>query len=476
MATINVNAYAYGTSTYGSHEFGEDSLPIVISASASVAGSCERIQHSGAISAGASATAAIGGLVGASSATVSATSATTCSGQRIALFPSGNVTATASVSITGNATFSSGGTVTVTVASGVSAAGEKFILEETDAQGYGSYLYGVGVFDLSDLQTIISATATSTCVGQKISQFPQGTIQGTATVSAIARRIADGSVLINGTSVTVATSNGNGTRVRTSAAPMTSTSTVVPASTIVRVRTTPVAISAVGSVACDGVFMVNGAAALTGTATIAAICNRVRFGSGTPTANASITVLGFATRGGIASTGGTQHYNVTVQVVSGANKYFINGVQQQVLNLVEGNTYVFNYPSSHPFRFSTTSNGTHASGSEYTTGVTHNSGIQTTIVVATDAPNLYYYCAIHSGMGSTANTPSNLVISTVASDSERIQQPYATIQPNALVLATCNRVQSTAGALSATSGTATIGREKWELIVNDSVTWTQIAA
>ena len=46
MATINVNAYAYGTSTYGSHEFGEDSLPIVIYGASTVTGACERIQQS----------------------------------------------------------------------------------------------------------------------------------------------------------------------------------------------------------------------------------------------------------------------------------------------------------------------------------------------------------------------------------------------------------------------------------------------
>jgi len=475
VATVNVNAYSYGTSTYGSHEFGEDSLPIVISASASVAGSCERIQQSALEISVTSGVASIGGFTAAADAIVSATSTTTCSGQRLALFPSGNIVAASSVSITGNATFASGGSVTVSVSSGVSAAGEKFILEETDAQGYGSYLYGVGVFDLSNLQTVITATSTVTCDAEKIN-LNGAQMTSTATVSAIARRVALGSVLINGTSVTVATSNGNGTRVRTSAAPMTSTATVAPASTIVRVRTTPVAISAVASVACNSVFMVNGAAALTGTATIAAICNRVRFGSGTPTANASIAVLGFATRGGIASTGGTQHYNVTVQSVGGANKYFLNGVQQPILNLVEGNTYVFNYPSSHPFRFSTTSNGTHNSGAQYTTGVTHNTSTKTTIVVAVDAPNLYYYCSIHSGMGGTANTPSNLVISTVASDSERIHQGHAVTQPASSILATCNRVQSTSGAVSVTSGTTTIGREKWEIIVNDSVTWTQIAA
>ena len=99
---------------------------------------------------------------------------------------------------------------------------------------------------------------------------------------------------------------------------------------------------------------------------------------------------------------------VTVASVGGANKYFINGVQQQTLELVEGNTYVFNYPSAHPLRFSTTSNGTHASGSEYTTGVTHNSSTQSTIVVASSAPTLYYYCQYHSGMGGTANTPTTL--------------------------------------------------------------------
>ena len=96
---------------------------------------------------------------------------------------------------------------------------------------------------------------------------------------------------------------------------------------------------------------------------------------------------------------------VTVQSVSGSNKYFIDGVQQDTLELYEGNTYVFNYPSAHPFKFSTTSNGTHASGSEYTTGVTHNSSTQVTIVVASGTPTLYYYCSSHSGMGGQANTP-----------------------------------------------------------------------
>ena len=367
MATINVNAYSYGTSTYGSHEFGEDSLPIVIYGASTVTGACERIQQSELLVSATSGVASIGGFTAAADAIVNVTSATTCSGQVVGE-RSATVSVASTTTQTGNATFASGGTITVT--SSVTASGEEFILEETDAQGYGSYVYGVGTYDLSDLQTVISATSTVACSAEKIN-IGSATLDGTATVIAIARRIADGSVLLNGTSVTTATSNGNGSRVRTSAAPLTATSSVVPASTIVRVRESSGNPSATASITCDGVFMVNGAATASPTATVAAICNRVRFGSGTPTANASITVLGFATRGGIAS-------------LTGA--------------------------------------------------------------------------------------------STIVADSERIHQGHAVTQPESSILATCNRVQSTSGALSATSGVTTIGREKWEIIVNDSVTWTQIAA
>ena len=100
-------------------------------------------------------------------------------------------------------------------------------------------------------------------------------------------------------------------------------------------------------------------------------------------------------------------YTVTFQDVSGSNKYFIGGSQQPTLDLIEGFTYTFNYPSAHPFRFSTTSDGTHNSGTEYTTGVTHVSSTQTTITVASGAPTLYYYCSQHAAMGGQVNTNTN---------------------------------------------------------------------
>ena len=114
--------------------------------------------------------------------------------------------------------------------------------------------------------------------------------------------------------------------------------------------------------------------------------------------------------------------NYTVSVTN--SKFVIMGETTPTLELYEGNTYVFTYPSGHPFRLSTTSDGTHGGGSEYTTGVTHNSSTQSTFVVPTGAPQLYYYCANHSGHGGTANTPvpfnNNVQVTTTNQGADNI--------------------------------------------------------
>jgi len=101
-------------------------------------------------------------------------------------------------------------------------------------------------------------------------------------------------------------------------------------------------------------------------------------------------------------------YTVTVVSDSG-NKYRFDGygTSAVTLDLAEGGTYTFNYPSAHPLRFSTTADGTHGGGSEYTTGVSAY-GNSVTITVAASAPTLYYYCTQHSGMGGQVNTNSTL--------------------------------------------------------------------
>ena len=107
-------------------------------------------------------------------------------------------------------------------------------------------------------------------------------------------------------------------------------------------------------------------------------------------------------------------FTVTVVSTGSGNKYFIDGVQQPTLELVEGATFRFDQSdssnSTHPLRLSTTSDGTHGGGDAYTTNVTTNgtpgsSGAYTQIEVASSAPTLYYYCTNHSGMGGQANTP-----------------------------------------------------------------------
>jgi len=121
----------------------------------------------------------------------------------------------------------------------------------------------------------------------------------------------------------------------------------------------------------------------------------------------------------------TVNYTVDVQSHDGSNKYFILGYPQRTLELEEGNTYVFTYPSAHPFALSTTSDGSHGGGSEYTTGVTRDTSANTlTYVVPTGAPTLYYYCTSHSGMGGQANTPApvnnNLKLTTTNQGSDNI--------------------------------------------------------
>jgi|10_taG_2_1085330.scaffolds.fasta_scaffold16364_3 hypothetical protein len=106
----------------------------------------------------------------------------------------------------------------------------------------------------------------------------------------------------------------------------------------------------------------------------------------------------------------------TFTVTVSGGKYYIDSVQQPTINLAEGGLYKFDVSDSsnenHDLRFSTTSDGTHAGGSVYTTGV-DNSGTPgdadayLQIQVATSAPDpLYYYDTNNSGLGGQANTPA----------------------------------------------------------------------
>jgi hypothetical protein len=101
-------------------------------------------------------------------------------------------------------------------------------------------------------------------------------------------------------------------------------------------------------------------------------------------------------------------YSIATVTASGGN-FYIDGVQQVTLSFEPGRTYRFDQAdssnSSHPLRFSTTSDGTHGGGSEYTTGVTTNgtagsAGAYVQIAITNATPTLYYYCVNHGGMGA----------------------------------------------------------------------------
>jgi len=187
---------------------------------------------------------------------------------------------------------------------------------------------------------------------------------------------------------------------------------IVPASVTVAVSGFASATGSIGSVSVEEGIVVS----VTGSSNTSSV--------GTVTVSTANVIVAITGSAGTASVGSvTTSTNVTnyaVTVASGTNvygtgnKYYINGSVSPTLTLNEGDTYWFDQSDSsnsgHPLRFSTTANGTHGGGSQYTTGVTTtgtpgSAGAYTKITVASGAPTLYYYCTVHSGMGGQANTP-----------------------------------------------------------------------
>ena len=78
------------------------------------------------------------------------------------------------------------------------------------------------------------------------------------------------------------------------------------------------------------------------------------------------------------------------------------------MTLQRGKTYIFdvsNFGRSHPFRFSTTPDGTFGGGTAYNgDGVDYSN--DTSIVTWTvpadfDLDTMYYYCTLHAGMAGS---------------------------------------------------------------------------
>ena len=108
-----------------------------------------------------------------------------------------------------------------------------------------------------------------------------------------------------------------------------------------------------------------------------------------------------------------------VLVTVSGGKYLIERTSQDPIYVNEGVTYRFDQSDSsndtHRIRVSTTSDGTHGGGSQYSTGWSEvgtpgTAGAYSQWVVpsglAASSPQMYYYCQNHSGMGGVVNVSS----------------------------------------------------------------------
>ena len=165
---------------------------------------------------------------------------------------------------------------------------------------------------------------------------------------------------------------------------------------------------------------------------LAVVVSQALLADRAPTWATSIANLGYIWENVDISTAPANNtYAVTVV---GGTKFHINTIETPALELQEGGIYRFDISdascATHDLRLSTTSDGTHSAGSEYTTGVTTNgtpgqAGAYTEITVAASTPNLYYYCVAHSGMGGVATTPATFGFSLLATDPEATTLAYS---------------------------------------------------
>ena len=193
---------------------------------------------------------------------------------------------------------------------------------------------------------------------------------------------------------------------------------------------------------------------------------------------------------------GNETFTITVQSTGSGNKYFVNDFQQLMPTaLHSGFTYKFDQaatnngtPSSHPLRFSTTPDGTHGGGVEYTTGVTvvgtpGSPGAYTQIIPTDSTPTtLYTYCTNHPNMGFEVSVGVNVeILSNTALGSTTII-PQAKIFPAGVEatgqIGDVSVLLSAVAVVTGVEGTLhTTTVLIWSVVdTNQNPNWTEIAA
>ena len=163
--------------------------------------------------------------------------------------------------------------------------------------------------------------------------------------------------------------------------------------------------------------------------TLARFLDAVNFAPQTVTSTSTQTVADPAD-------GETVTYTVTVANVGGSNIFVINGVNNPVITMKRGSTYIFNLAdatnATHPLRIKSDAGG------EQTTIVSGTPGQAGATVTYQPAypgapSDLRYYCSTHgNAMGNTItmNNP-NTIQQTTTSSSTTQTNPYGTPDPSA---------------------------------------------
>ena len=163
--------------------------------------------------------------------------------------------------------------------------------------------------------------------------------------------------------------------------------------------------------------------------TLARFLDAVNFAPTTTTTTSTSTVAD-------PSDGETVTYTVTVANVGGVNIFLLNGVNNPVITMKRGSTYIFNLAdgtnATHPLRIKSDAGG------EQTTLVSGTPGQAGATVTYSPAypsapSDLRYYCSTHgNAMGNTItmNNPNTIQQQTTSSSTTQTN-PYGTPDPTA---------------------------------------------
>ena len=126
------------------------------------------------------------------------------------------------------------------------------------------------------------------------------------------------------------------------------------------------------------------------------------------------TLGGNIARPGVFGSDVGAYYHTTSGSNSGGKYVFEDQGTQPTFSFIRGATYVFDWSAStsHPLRFSTTTQEGGGTATPYTKGtvvVDSAPNHTTTITVPHDAPDtLYYYCNVHPGMGNSISVTTDI--------------------------------------------------------------------